>query len=67
MEINAKFNEDPRVAKLQKSLILVWSKGGLQVLSAASSIPKVRLEEIATGDVDPEGHEISMLQMLAGA
>lgn len=69
MKTNAKFSEDPAIASLPKSLLEVWSRkpGNMQVLSAASGIPKDRIEAIAKGDAEPEPHEVSMLKMLGGA
>ena len=63
--IKAKLNKDSRISNLQKSLIVLQSRkpDAWQILSAVSAIEKDRIQDIATGQVEPDDYEITILEM----
>ncbi len=64
--IKAKFSSDPRVVDIQKSLLALWARRGgsaFGILAAVTGIDEQRIRDIATGEVEPDITELTILEV----
>jgi len=62
--IKATFSTNPRVVEIQKSLLALWARreAPFGILALTTGIEAERIQDIATGKVEPSDSEIIILE-----